>query len=330
MVGLFKQKTPINIFFVFILGILIKIPIFISVKLPVVDTQSSEFFKKIEALLNNLIGGNAIVYSIITFLLLFSQSLQLNIFLDRGRLMQKPSYLPAAAYLIFSSFIPEWNYFSAPLLVNSILLFIFIQLSRVIDLKISKTSFFNIGFATGICVFLYFPTCVLFIWLILSLFLIRSIRANLLLLSVVGLLTPFYFYGTYLFLNDQLSLQLLLPSLQLSKLYFSFTVWSKVGSLIIVGSSLIGAYLVNTGFRQMLVPIRVKWNSLILFLLFAIVMLFLSNTINYRPQVWMIFLIPASTFISVAFLSNFGLLSKCIFWISILFVVCFQLFGSGW
>ncbi|NJO25939.1 MAG: hypothetical protein HC867_09525 [Bacteroidia bacterium] len=125
MIGLLKQKTPANILILFVLGILIRLPAFRNAALPKLDTTNDAFLYReiINAL--HAINGNAFFFAVITYVLLFTQALQLNKLINDQRMMQRNTYLPATAYLLVTALIPDWNIFSAPLFVNSLVLLVF-------------------------------------------------------------------------------------------------------------------------------------------------------------------------------------------------------------
>ncbi|MES1221960.1 MAG: hypothetical protein ABUT20_41065, partial [Bacteroidota bacterium] len=124
MIGLFKQKTPANILVLFLFGMLIKLPVFLHPHIPLNGPKDGPLFVAILNFLQAPGKSSPIIYSFLTYLLLYTQAISLNKVINDNRMMQRQTFLPAMSYLLVTSLIPEWNFFSAPLFVNSILVFV--------------------------------------------------------------------------------------------------------------------------------------------------------------------------------------------------------------
>src|ERR1700730_8223711 len=118
------------------------------------------------------------VYSFLAFGLLFLQAIILTRFINTQRMLTHSSYLPGMAYLLITSLFPEWNYFSAPLIVNTLLLFILSGLFKTHSQQNAKGTIFNIGFGLGIASFIFFPSLTFIIWILLALMVMRPFRIN--------------------------------------------------------------------------------------------------------------------------------------------------------
>jgi hypothetical protein len=128
-----------------------------------------------------------------------------NSFFNRQKMTGRQTFLPSMSYLLLTSLLPDWNYFSAPLLVNTIFIFILSSLFQIYNNEKAKGKIFNAGFAGGVSAFLYFPSLLFGIWMLLALMIMRPFKINEWILCIVGISTPFYFYGIYLFIRDQWS-----------------------------------------------------------------------------------------------------------------------------
>lgn len=330
MIGLFKQKTPANILFVFVLGILIKLPIFKHTVPVQVDEQSAVFYKAIISFLNSFGSNSANIYAVVTYLLLFIQSMQLNKLINEQRMMQRMTFLPAISYMIITSLIPGWNFMSAPLLVNSLILIVFNGLFKLYNQSNVKENIFNIGLAIGISSFLFFPSVILIFWLLLGLMLMRTVRIKEWLICLLGVTTPFYFYAAYLLYTDAWSLERLYDSVQISITVPGRSLWLAISSLLIVIPFLIGGYLVQDNLRKMLIQVRKNWSLVLIFLLFALFVPFINNVTSGYEN-WILVAVPFAAFHACTYLYPLQKwLPAIIFWISILFILVFQYGGPGW
>lgn len=331
MIGLFKQKTPVNIIFLFVLGILIKLPIFAHpAPPPVPGANAAVLYREAVVWLTSYSKNDGLVFSIITYFFLFTQALQLNSLINKNRMMQRVNFLPATAYLVITSLMPEWNLFSAPMLTNTLVLFIFSGLFTVSNQFSIKATLFNMGVAIGISSFLFFPALILFVWLIFALMVMRSVRINEWLICLLGVTTPYYFYAAYLFFSNNWSWQKLFLPVNIDMPSPGQSLWLAAGSLLLIIPFLIGGYFVQENLRKMLIQVRKNWSLMLIYLLFALFIPFLNNTVQGFEN-WILIIIPFAAFHACTYLyPPQRWLSVFIFWISIIFIFVYQYGGPGW
>src|SRR5204863_9283747 len=115
----------------FVFCVLIKLPMFIYPHVPVSRPADGELFDAILRFLQPTGNSYPRLYPLIAFAFLYIQALVLTNFINNQRMMNRPNYLAGMAYLLITSLLPEWNYFSAPLFINTILLLILSGLFRI-------------------------------------------------------------------------------------------------------------------------------------------------------------------------------------------------------
>jgi hypothetical protein len=328
VIGIFKQKNPANIILLLVLAVLIKLPVFLHPHMEPVRQTDGIFFK---AIYNFLEPGSHHfpLFQLVTFILLFTQAFTLNRFINSQRMMSHSTYFPGMAYLIVTSLFPEWNYFSAPLLVNSILLFIISGLFSTYSKQNAKGTIFNIGLGLGIATFIFLPSLTFVIWILLSLTIMRPFRINEWLLCILGVTTPFYFYAIYLFINDQWSWQVLVPHLAISLPKLKQSAWLAGSAFLIAVPFLSGGYYVQDNLRRMLIQVRKGWSILLLFLLGAIFIPFVNNGDSFEN--WIMAAIPLAAFHACTYMyATLRILPLMLFWLSIAFILGYQYYGPGW
>jgi hypothetical protein len=176
VIGTFKANNPFNTFMLLIYGLLLKLVWFISPQVPVVQKSDGFLYNKILATLKPLFDNYPVSYSFITFFLLYTQALSFNRLLNNRRLMQKPNYLPAMSYLLVTSFFAEWNVLSAPLLINTLLIWVWANMSNMYNNAHAKSTLYNIGIVVGISTFFYFPSIAFALLIIFALVIMRPPR----------------------------------------------------------------------------------------------------------------------------------------------------------
>ena len=294
------------------------------------DEKSAIFYKAIISFLNSIGGNSSYIYAVLTYLILFTQAMQLNRLINDQRMMPRMTYLPATSYMIVTSLIPEWNFFSPVLLVNTLILAVFSGLFKLYNQSNVKGNIFNIGLAIGLSSFIFFPSVVLVVWLLLALMIMRTVRINEWLICLLGVTAPIYFYAAYLFFTDTWSLEKLFTSIQISVTVPAKSLWLAISSFLLVIPFLIGGYMVQDNLRKMLIQVRKNWSLVLIFLLFALFVPFINNETKGFEN-WIFAAVPFAAFHACSYLfPPQRWLPAVIFWISILFIVAFQYFGPGW
>lgn len=286
-------------------------------------------FKGILTVIKSAGSSSPYVYPVLAFILLFLQAIILTRFMAAQRMMSRSTYFPGMAYLLVTSLFPEWNYFTAPLIINTILLFILSGLFKIYNQSNAKGAIFNIGLGLGIASFLFFPSLTFIVWILLALMVMRPFRLNEWLLCLLGITAPYYFYAVYLFINNQWSWQNILP-------YFSFRLPSLRQSAWLAGSAFLltvpflsGGYYVQDNLRKMLIQVRKGWSLLLLYLLGAILVPFVNNSETFEN--WVMAAIPFAAFHACTYLySTLRIIPVLIFWLSVAFILAYQYAGPGW
>ena len=242
MIGIFKDKNPTNIFVLFVFGVLIKHPMFLYPHPASVHPGDSILYRSIVGFIEPNARNFPALYPILTFGFLFLQAVMLTRFINNQRMMTRPGFLPGMAYLLITSLFPEWNYFSAPLLTNTIFLIVLYALFSIYNTQNAKRTIFNIGFLLGIASFLFFPSFTFIIWIFLAMMLMRPIQLSEWVLCILGLTTPFYFYAIYLFITGHWSWENWWPYISVSLPSVNQSAWLAGSAFLMVVPFLTGGY----------------------------------------------------------------------------------------
>lgn len=329
MIGVFKQKNPANLILMLVFGVLIKLPMFLHPHRPEIRPADGTLFISILKFLEPTGKTSPIIYSLLAFGLLFLQAVVLTRFINTQRMMNRSTYLPGMAYLLVTSLMPEWNYFSAPLLINSLLLFVLSSLFRTYNQQNAKVTIFNIGVALGIAGFLFISSLTFIIWVLLALAVMRPFRLNEWLLCILGITTPFYFYGIFIFFNDQWSWDALLPHITIGIPTINQSAWLAGSVFLLMIPFLSGGYYVQDNLRRMLINVRKGWSLLLLYLLASLLLPFVNNSETFEN--WVMAMIPMAAFHACTYLySTLRIYPNLVFWLSVAFVLAYQYAGPGW
>lgn len=272
-------------------------------------------------------GG--LIYPVIAYLLLYFQAIMLSRFIASHRMMNRPTYLPGMAFLLITSLLPEWNYLTAPLIVNTFLMVILAALFRIYNQQESRGTIFNIGLAVGAASFFFFPAISFIIWVLLALMVMRPFRLNEWILCLTGVATPYYFYAVYLIVVKSFSWSGLIPPFRLHLPSPEQSAWMAGSVFLLTVPFLMGSYYVQENLRKMLIQVRKGWSLILLYLLVAILAPFLNTNDNFTN--WIMAAIPFAAFHGCTYLySGFRIIPVLFFWATVALVLAWQYAGPGW
>jgi hypothetical protein len=309
LTGLFGRKSPSNVVLLLVYGILLKLAFFMHPQAPLLHEGDGllyrQFIHWIEAPGKQL----PFLYSLLSFLLLFLQAISLNRLMNNYRLMNRPNFLPAMAYLLISSFFTDWNRLSSALLVNTILLWVWSQLTRLQNSDRPRIILFNAGLALGLSNLIYSYSFAFMVIVYGALVVYRAFRLNEYLVPFFGFLTPYYFFFVYQYLNDAWNPAQYLLSINFNLPELGQVRWIWAGLAAAGLLTMAGFYLVQQQSGKMLIMARKSWTLLSLFLCISLLIPFVNANFGY----WILCLTPVAAFAGAAFLYLPG--KKMAFWL---------------
>lgn len=239
------------------------------------------------------------MYGLLAFVLLFVQAILLNGVINRFKLLPGASYFPAFCYLLFTSFFPEWNTFSAPLLANMVLLLLLSPLLNVYATPQPRSRAFSLGFLVGIAALCYTPMLVFLLFLWSALLVSRPFRLAEWILVLLGIICPFYFLGTVLFLVDKLDPARIIALPLISYPHLLSYPWFMGGAVFLLLWFLYGNIRMQQDLMKMMIHARKCWQILLAFVIIGLVLPFIPGKFSFTG--WIITFLPMSVFIALAF-----------------------------
>ena len=157
-----------------------------------------------------------------------------------------------------------------------------------------KTSIYNVAVLVGLLPLIYSPAMTFVLLLVLALILNRPLDITEWMVSILGLITPYYFLFVILFLTDQWQASKVLPNLLFHIPKVSMSFWIVAGISLLLLPFLSGSYLVQANLGKMLIQVRKAWALLLWFFVIALIIIFINPANNYMH--WMPMLIPVAAF----------------------------------
>jgi hypothetical protein len=312
--GIFKQKTSSNILLLLVYGLILKFNRFLHPGAGLLQQPEDHF------LYNWLIGFlkplhmAPVLYVLLTFLLLFSQALLFNRICNDQKLLPRPNYLPAMAHLLTTSLFVEWNSFSAPLLANSFLIWIYYRMTTLPNIQKPAPAIFSIGVQIGIVTLIYRPAIVFVLLVLLALFIMRPFRLREWAINLLGITMPYYFLALVLYLGNKWDWDKIKPIFTISLPAIPSSIYTTVSIILLVVPFMIGGYFVQANLNKMYIHVRKSWSLLLLYLIMAMFIIMADGGSNYVS--WMLCSIPITAFHAAAyFYINSRRLPMIIHWI---------------
>lgn len=327
MTGIFRTNNSYNPFLLFIYGLLLKLPMFWHPVTPLIEQHDGFLYQAFIRWLQSFTGPTSFVYAVIAYLLLYTQAIVFNKIVMEQRMFPRPNYFTAMSYLIITSFIPECNILSAPLIINTIMLWAWAKMGTLHHTSTPKTALFNVGLIIGCATFLYFPALWFVILVFFSLVLTRPFKLAEWLMPLLGIMTPYYFLLAWMAFEGEWEKHLF-QNFQIRVPLFTHSNWWYAALAIIAITGATGFLLVLQNFRRQLIQARKNWNLLFLYLLICIGMSFINATHFF--SYFLIITVPLSALVAAAFLYPAKKwVSLILHWLMIGFIIGTHYFVKG-
>lgn len=298
MTGIFRQKNSSNVLILLVYALVLKFNLFLHPKGPLSLKEDNFLYRGLLDFLSPLHLPPAF-YSIVAFLLLFSQASLFNRICNTQKMLPKPNYLPAMSYVLITSLMPEWNQFSAPLIINSLLIWAYYRMVLLYNSHKPASAIFNIGVLTGIITLFYQPALVFILLIWFALYTMRPFIIREWLIALLGVTTPYYFLAITLYLTNQWSWQKVIPLLDISLPAMPSSVFITISIALVVLLFIIGGFYVQNNLNKMLIQVRKNWSLLLLFLIIATIVTLVNGDGNYVN--WLLCTIPLAAFHAAAY-----------------------------
>jgi hypothetical protein len=320
VIGTFKQKNPANALLLLVYALALKLPMFIHPVMPVIQDGDNYLYIFILRTLQSFFNAPAFVFQLISFILLFTQATLLNRICNHQKILPKPNFLPGMSYILITSLLPDWNHFSAPLLINSVMIWVWYKMITLYNNQHGGASIFNIGILTGIVTLLYIPAVAFLVLLICALIVMRPFRLREWIMGLLGFTFPYYFLFIILFISNKWTWNDILPKIAFTIPSLPGSIWTTIGIALLIFPFIIGGFFIQTNLNKILIQVRKSWGLLLIFLITAVIIILINHVNSYEN--WIITVIPFATFHAAAyFYSTDRILTSILHWFTFIFAI---------
>jgi hypothetical protein len=298
VVALFKDRSPATVIWLFILSFIVHSHFIIN--FPEIPTSHNDGL--LSVFLNNYVAPlSPAILLFIYHAIVITQALRLSHLFTDHRMYSKNNFLAAMVYILLTGLVKEWNLISPALIDNTLLIWLFGKMIRLYNNPNPKSLVFNIGFVIGLSIILYHPSALLILVALFALLVLRPFIFAEWLVLLMGVIFPYYFLLSYLYLTDQFKTILRyiprwgvnIPHTVVSPAFFV-----TVGLLLIL--IVTGMLYSRQETRRLLIQVRKNWVVLTAMLILMLPVPFINKGAGVDSL--LLWIVPASPFIAKGFL----------------------------
>jgi len=270
LVSIFRSYHPAVIFMLLVYVMIFRLVLFLE---PVVfqPPANTNLLSQITYhVLETFAGNRNWLYDLISVLLVFFQALYFNYLINYYRVLSRSSYLPAVSYILISSLFIEFLSLTPALMANTFLLFALAKIFSLYKKEQVTGIMFDAAFLVSIASLFFFPYVAFYIFILASISLLRPFSLREYLISIIGLILPYYFAGVYFFWIGRLPE--FFQMVAISDIRFNTEVLERSLRILIIGIPVIivmgwTALYIQANLFRMVVQVR---NYLIVFVWFFV------------------------------------------------------------
>jgi hypothetical protein len=309
VVSFFRDRSAVAVFWLIIICFGLHINSLLNTPQIITEPADGFFYYLVQPFQSTGAYFTSLVYVVFIFLL----ALQLNFMLNILRMLPKPSYTPALAFILFSALMPSLNVITPALFACNFFIWILYRACKLYGAPKPKTAIYNFGLLNGVCIVLYYPSLLLVLVAMLALMIMRPFRINEWFVLFFGLITPAYILGGYLFLSGDLKLipqpRQLFELIRLPLQPVNIIVSLSVAVFAILWS----IFSVQNAGGNTLIQVRKSWTVFLVALVFTIPVIFFVK--DAFPAALLLALVPAASYTGYAFAIKKNILPVIFFWL---------------
>lgn len=325
MVGIFRNFNPLGIIFLFFYGLVLRFAAFVMPQVPVPNEGDGFLYKFILSFLSPVGKSLPVMYSILAYLLVFIQAMMVNGLVNHYRMLSRSTFLPAMSYILVASLFPEWWEFSAALLINTLIVWVWSQMTGLYNSQRALSVLFSAGVVLGLCSLIYFPSVAFVLLMILSLVVMRPFKLAEWVVALISVTIPYYFLFAWLYLSNKWNPSEFIQGITVHYPGFKQDLWALGGVFFLIVPFLASGYYIQGNILRMLIQVRKSWSLLLLYLLTALIVPFISPSGSFAY--WILCVPPFAAFHSNVYLqAERKWISALLHWAMVLFILALNIY----
>jgi hypothetical protein len=140
----------------------------------------------------------------IGLLLQLVQAIHLNHILSENKIIPRRNYISGLIFILFTSLLPEYAFPGPAMLSLSVYILISGWLFSLFKSDKPYARIYNIGFLASLNLFIYFPSALFLLYVMIGLLIMRPFILREWILLLLGIISPIYLAFSWYYLNDSL------------------------------------------------------------------------------------------------------------------------------
>lgn len=323
MIQQFRNLNFINLIFLFVLLLILRIGIFLNLPSEM-NTGFAELFSRL-LFQPSSIDIPPFLNIIIAAVIVYAQALIFNKIINNYNIIGKSSFLPALFFIVSSSVFSPFLFLSPPLFCNFLLLYVLHKILLEYKNSDSVSGMFDLGLMIALGTLFYFPFVLFILFLWISLLILRPFNWREWVSLIIGYLTIVFFLGVYYFWNGRLLdfYEIWRPLSNPFPFNIRIQITDYIVLLPIAVCVLLGVIFIRQNFFKSFIQVR-KTFQLLFFMFFIAALSFYLKT-DFRINHFLLCVIPLATILAYYFASaKIKWIYESLFLVIIGFVVYFQ------
>jgi hypothetical protein len=197
---LFRNNTISTAITLFFYTVILHVPALAGlIAMPVENKPNALLFQSLAPIL----APNALISACSAIVLVYIQALLINSLVDEYRLMGDRNWLPAALYVLTASFLPDFQWISAPLIATTFVIIAIRQVYRLYKEPTATGMVFDTAFWTTLGSLFYAPALWMIAAAFISIFALRSFSIREQIVFFSGIFVPVFLSWLTCFTLDQ-------------------------------------------------------------------------------------------------------------------------------
>lgn len=242
-----------------------------------------------------------IMQSIVACIVVFLIANFINRHIIQNRLSKHLTLLPGLFFILITASMPGGIICSPALLSGFFLMLAMMSINRIYKTNDAAIRIFNAGLYVALALILYPANLFFWVFCIISLMILRSLKLSELLMLTSGIFIPVFLLGTYYYWNGEL--HLIWDYFQFDKGILALFLNLNLNAILyLVAIGVIVIYCIvryNTFTMKSAIQVQKKVDIVYWFMLFSLLIMFFVNGITFTHLV--ILAIPFSMFIGLSF-----------------------------
>ncbi len=299
MFVLFRRQHPLTVVLLFFYGLALRAAAFLNPAAPLRSEGDGYLYDLLADGLTETFRSTPVFNPLIGYVVVFLQALLLNAQMEKDKLLARIGFLPAMSYLLVTALLPDWWGLSSLMLSATLLIRVWGDMNRVFNARRPGDIIFNAGVLTGLSALIYFPSILFGVFIFIAPAIMGTPRFRDWISALTGLMMPFYFFLSWVYLTSRWGQIDLTPGMRLHRLLPQLQpmTWVSLGMLVV--PFLWGVGALNRQIPRMLIRNRKIWTLLYAYLFLGILISFWGGGSGFG-SLYLTF-VPIAAFHAVAY-----------------------------